>query len=102
MQQKRVNNLSKELIAEFCQRNQIRKFAFYGSVLREDFGSESDVDILIDLEPNHSVGLMKMAHMENELSDLIGRKVDLRTPQDLSKYFRDKVVAEAEIIYERN
>ena len=70
--------------------------------MREDFGIESDVDILIDLEPNHSIGLMKMAHMKNELSDLIGRKVDLRTPQDLSKYFRDKVVSEAEVIYERN
>ena len=102
MQQKRVNNISKEQIAEFCQRNQIMKFAFYGSVLRDDFKPESDVDILIDLEPNHSIGLMKMAHMENELSDLIGRKVDLRTPQDLSKYFRDKVVSEAETIFERN
>ena len=102
MLQKQVNNISKELIAEFCQKNQIRKFAFFGSVLRDDFSPESDVDILIDLESNHSIGLMKMAHMENELSDLIGRKVDLRTPQDLSKYFRDKVVSEAEVIYERN
>ena len=102
MLQKQVNNISKELIMQFCQKNQIRKFAFFGSVLRDDFSSESDVDILIDLESNHSIGLMKMAHMENELSDLIGRKVDLRTPQDLSKYFRDKVVSEAEVIYERN
>ena len=102
MLQKQVDNISKELIVEFCQKNQIRKFAFFGSVLRDDFSPESDVDVLIDLESNHSIGLMKMAHMENELSDLIGRKVDLRTPQDLSKYFRDKVVSEAEVIYERN
>ena len=95
-------NITKEQIADFCEKNQIRKFAFYGSVLRDDFGPESDIDVLVDLEPNHTIGLMEMAGMEIELSEVMGRKVDLRTPEDLSKYFRDKVVAEAEIQYERN
>jgi len=94
-------NITEEQIADFCQRNQITKFAFYGSVLRDDFRPDSDIDVLVELEPNHTIGLMKMAQMEIELSELIGRKIDLRTPQDLSKYFRDEVVAGAEVQYER-
>jgi len=95
-------NITQEKIINFCQRNQIRKFALYGSVLRDDFRPDSDIDILIELEPYHQVGLMQMAKMEIELSKLMGRKVDLRTPQDLSKYFRDKVMTTAKILYERN
>ena len=103
MQAERVNNITKERIADFCKRNQIRKFAFYGSVLRDDFGPESDIDVLVELEPNHTIGLLKMAQMEIDLSELMGgRKVDVRTPQDLSKYFRDRVIAEAVVQYERN
>jgi predicted nucleotidyltransferase len=94
--------LTKEQIAEFCKKNHIKKFAFFGSVLRDDFRPDSDIDILIDLEPGAPIGLFEMADMELELSDMIRRKVDLRTPQDLSKYFRNKVVAEAEVLYERN
>ena len=103
MKAERVNNITKEQIADFCENNQIRRFAFYGSVLQDDFGPESDIDVLVELEPNHTIGLLKMAQMEIELSELMGgRKVDLRTPQDLSKYFRDKVIAEAVVQYERN
>ena len=103
MKTERVSNITKEQIADFCKKNQIRKFAFYGSVLRDDFGPESDIDVLVELEPNHTIGLLKMAQMEIELSELMGgRKVDLRTPQDLSKYFRDKVIAEAVVQYEGN
>ena len=101
MKTERVNNITKEQIADFCKNNQIRKFSFYGSILRDDFGPESDIDVLVELEPNHTIGLLKMAQMEIELSELMGgRKVDLRTPQDLSKYFRDKVIAEAVVQYE--
>jgi predicted nucleotidyltransferase len=97
----RVNNITREQIADFCKKNQIRKFAFYGSVLRDDFGPESDIDVLVEFEPEYRIGLMEVAGMEIELSEMIGRKVDLRTPEDLSKYFRDKVVAGAAVQYER-
>jgi len=93
-------NITKEQIAEFCQRNHIRKLAFFGSVLRDDFEPDSDVDILIELDHTYPTGFLKMAQMEMELSEMIGRKVDLRTPKELSRYFRDEVLAEAEVHYE--
>lgn len=86
-------------ITDFCHRNHIRKLAFFGSVLRSDFGADSDVDVLAEFEPCQVPGFIRLAGMERELSDLIGRKVDLRTPEDLSRYFRDEVIAEAEVIY---
>lgn len=91
--------IDQQQIAEFCRRNHIRKLAFFGSVLRDDFDEESDVDVLVEFHPGFPVGLIRMAGMEIELSRIIGRKVDLRTPNDLSRYFRDKVVAEAEVRY---
>ncbi len=87
-------------IAEFCRKHHVRKLAFFGSVLRDDFRPDSDVDMLIEFEPEHMPGLAFFA-MEAELSEMLGRKVDLNTPQFLSPYFRDKVVAEAEVQYER-
>ncbi len=93
-------NLTKEQIAEFCRENHIKKFAFYGSVLRDSFRQDSDIDILVDLDYNYRTGLMKMARIERELSEMIGRQVDLKTPEDLSDYFRDKVLSEAEVLYE--
>ena len=101
MKAERTKNITKEQIADFCKKNQIRKFAFYGSVLRDDFGPESDIDVLVEFEPGQPIGLMEVAGMEIELSEMLGRKVDLRTPQDLSRYFRDEVVAEAEVQYEK-
>jgi len=96
-------NLTEKQIADFCQKHHIRKFAFFGSVLRDDFRSDSDVDILVEFDhKQHPIGLFEVVRMELELSDIIGREVDLRTPQDLSRYFRDKVVAEAEVQYEGN
>ena len=96
-------NLTKEQIADFCQKNYIKKFAYFGSVLRDDFRSDSDIDVLVEFDHNkHPIGLFEVVRMELELSDIIGRKVDLRTPQDLSRYFRDKVMAEAEVQYEGN
>ena len=86
-------------IAEFCRRNRIRRLAFFGSVLRADFGSESDVDVLVEFEPGVRIGLLGMAALENQLTSIVGRRVDLRTPQDLSRYFREDVLARAEVQY---
>ena len=85
-------------IAEFCRRRHIRRLALFGSVLTDRFGPESDVDVLVEFEPGKTPG-WEIVDMEDELSVMLGRKVDLRTPQDLSKYFRDKVVREAEVLY---
>jgi len=88
-----------ERLTTFCQRHHIRKLAFFGSVLREDFRPDSDVDILVEFEPGQRVGLIGFAGMELELSEILGRKVDLRTPADLSRYFRQAVVESAEVQY---
>ncbi len=87
-------------IAEFCRANRIRRLALFGSVLRDDFGPDSDVDVLVEFEPNARVGLLRLAGMEIELSELLGRKVDLNTPGFLSDYFRNQVLAEAETHYD--
>ena len=87
------------IISEFCKRNNIRKLALFGSVLRGDFRENSDVDVLIEFEPGHGTGYFGLARMERELSSILGRKVDLRTPQELSRYFRDEVLSQAEIQY---
>ncbi len=91
--------IPKERIAEFCRRNHIRKLAFFGSVLRDDFGLDSDVDVLVEFEPGRTVGMLRMAGLELALSQMFGRKVDLRTPQELSRYFRDEVVRTSEVQY---
>ena len=90
--------IDKEKIAEFCRRNHIRRLAFFGSVLRDDFGPDSDVDVLVEFEDGHVPGLAFFG-MELELSEIIGRKVDLNTPNFLSRYFRDDVEASAEVQY---
>jgi predicted nucleotidyltransferase len=92
-------SLDKDRIADFCRRHHIAKFALFGSVLRDDFRPDSDVDVLVEFTPGTRIGLLGMAQLELELSALIGRKVDLRTPNDLSRYFREKVVHEAEVQY---
>jgi predicted nucleotidyltransferase len=93
-------DVPKERIAEFCRRNHIRRLALFGSVLRDDFGPDSDVDVLVEFEPGTRVGLLRLAGMEMELSALVGRKVDLNTPGFLSDDFRDRVLAEAEVAYD--
>ena len=94
--------IDKEKIRDFCERNYIRKLAIYGSVLRDDFDKDSDIDVLIDFMPGHVPGFFRLYNMEEELSVILGgRKVDLRTPEDLSRYFRDRVVAEAQVQYVR-
>jgi len=91
-----------EVIADFCRRNQIRKLSLFGSVLTSRFRPESDVDILVKFEEDARPTLLTMARLERELSDLMGRKVDLRTAGELSRYFRTEVVATALPAYERS
>ncbi|WP_017716379.1 nucleotidyltransferase family protein [Kamptonema formosum] len=86
-------------IAEFCRRNHISKLSLFGSVLRSDFRPDSDVDMLVEFEPGQKVGFFKLAGMEIELTEMLGRKVDLRTPGELSRYFRQKVLDSAQVIY---
>ena len=94
-------NITKDQITEFCKRNHIKRLAFFGSVLRDGFRPDSDIDILVIFDKSVPITLFDVAGMEIELSEMIGRKVDLRTPGDLSQYFRDQVVAEAEVQYEQ-
>jgi uncharacterized protein len=86
-------------LAEFCRRHHIRKLSFFGSVLGTDFRPDSDVDVLVEFEPRHVPGLLTLAGLEIELSELLGRKADVRTAEDLSRYFRDEVVARAQLLY---
>ena len=91
-------SLPTDKIADFCRRHHIRKLAVFGSVLHGDSRPDSDLDVLVEFEPGHVPGLAFFG-MELELSELLGRKVDLNTPQFLSPYFRDEVLAEAEVQY---
>jgi len=85
-------------ITDFCRRHHIRKLAFFGSVLRDDFSPESDVDVLVEFEPGHTPGLAFFA-MQRELSQILGWKIDLNTAADLSPYFRQEVLDEVEVFY---
>jgi predicted nucleotidyltransferase len=87
-------------IAAFCQRHHIRKLSVFGSALRPDFRDDSDVDVLVEFQEGHTPGLAFFG-MEEELSRMLGRKVDLNTPAFLSRYFRDQVLREAKIAYEQ-
>lgn len=87
-----------EKIEKFCRNNGIRRLSLFGSVLRDDFRHDSDIDVLIEFEPGVRVGLA-FIRMQYELSDILGHKVDLNTPGSLSKYFREKVMDEAEALY---
>jgi predicted nucleotidyltransferase len=99
MNQKRLD-MPRDVIEEFCRKHHIKKLALFGSYLHGDFGPESDVDFLVEFDPDHIPGLLGISGMEIELSELLNvTKVDLRTPRELSRYFRDQVVAEAEVVY---
>lgn len=92
--------MPKESLDTFCRSNGIRRLSVFGSSLRSDFRPDSDIDVLVEFDPERIPGLLGMAHMERELSALLGgRKVDLRTPEDISRYFRKQVLAEAEVQY---
>lgn len=90
--------IDRERLAEFCRRNHVRRLALFGSVLRDDFGPDSDVDILVEFEPGRVPGFA-LVSLQDELSAMVGRRVDLHTPGSLSRYFRDRVVREAQDQY---
>ena len=92
--------ISEVVLADFCGRHHIRKLALFGSVLRDDFTPDSDIDVLVEFEPGHTPGLAFFA-IQEELSGILGREVDLNTYDFLSQYFRDRVVSEATVLYER-
>jgi predicted nucleotidyltransferase len=93
-------NVPQAAVAGICQRNGIRKLSLYGSVLTDRFSSSSDIDLLVEFLPGERVGFFRLADIEQELSHLFGgRKVDLRTPMDLSRYFREEVVRNAVVLY---
>jgi len=92
--------LPKSDLAQFCESHGIRRLSIFGSALRPDFGPESDIDVLVEFAAGRAPGLLGVAGMEIELSALLGgRKVDLRTPEDLSRYFRQQVLDTAEVQY---
>ena len=93
--------ISREEVEAFCLRHHIRKLSLFGSILTPRFRAESDIDVLVEFEPGRVPGYFGLVGMEMELSDMLGRKVDLRTPGELSRYFRERVVSEARLQYER-
>ena len=91
-------DIPRDRIEAFCRANGIRRLALFGSVLRDDFRPESDIDVLVEFQPGVQVGLA-FIRLQDDLSSILGRKVDLNTPGSLSKYFRDEVLGEAEALY---
>ena len=90
--------IPRETLAAFCRRHRIRRLALFGSILRDDFRADSDVDVLVEFEPGATPGFGFIG-VQDELSGLLGRTVDLHTPASLSRYFRDEVLREAEALY---
>ena len=93
-------DVPKEELAAFCRRNHIRRLAFFGSALRDDFTPESDVDVLVEFEPGARVGLITLAGMEIELTRLLGRTAEMHTVKGLNPHFRDAVLEQAQVQYE--
>jgi uncharacterized protein len=89
-----------EQIKNFCKVNKIKKLSLFGSYLSKTFNEESDIDLLVDFEKGTGYGLLDLARIERELSEMLGKKVDLRTPEELSGYFREQVVKESQVKYE--
>jgi predicted nucleotidyltransferase len=92
--------MPRDKLIEFCKRNYIRKLSIFGSAISGQLGPDSDIDLLVEFEQGHTPGLFSIVRMEMELGAVLGRKVDLRTPQDLSQYFRDEVVRSARLQYQ--
>lgn len=92
-------NIPEHELSEFCRRHGVARLALFGSILRDDFRPDSDVDILVEFLPGVSYSLLDLGGMWVELRDMLGREIDLKTPRDLSKYFRDDVVREARTLY---
>lgn len=92
--------MSKKKLNEFCKRNHIRKLSIFGSAIRGKLQPDSDIDLLVEFEEDHTPGLFSIVKMEMELAEVLGRKVDLRTPEDLSQYFRGEVIQNAKLQYQ--
>ncbi len=93
--------LPRDQIAAFCEEKGIIRFSLFGSVLRDDFGPDSDVDVLVEFDPDVRFGLLELVRMERELGEIMGRKADMHAPSWLKPWLRDKVVGSAELFYER-
>ena len=92
---------SREKLAAFCRKHHIRKLSLFGSILRDDFRPDSDVDVLVEFEPGHVPGFITLSAMQIELSAILGRQADIRTPASLSRYFRQQVLESAQVQYEQ-
>ena len=92
-------SLDDAFLDAFASAHGIRRLALYGSALRDDFGSGSDIDLLVEFRPEHKPGLLHLTQMELELEEALGWPVELRTPEDLNPYFRDEVTATARPLY---
>ena len=92
--------MPRQQLAEFCRRNHVRKLSLFGSALRGQLQPDSDIDLLVEFEPDRTPGLFTIVRMEMELSEVLGRKVDVRTAEDLSQYFRDEVLGNAKVQYQ--
>jgi len=90
---------NKEKITAFCRRHYIKRLSLFGSFLQDKATPESDIDLLVEFDPEHIPGFLRLAGMENELTEILGYKVDLRTPNELSRYFRKEIVDSAEVQY---
>lgn len=95
-----IETISGDTLAGFCQRHHIQRLALFGSVLRNDFRPDSDVDVLVEFLPGERVGLIRLGTIEAELSDLLGRTVDMSLTKSLNPHFRDAVLREAQTIYD--
>lgn len=92
-------NFPDDQLSEFCRRHGVRRLSLFGSVLRDDFGPESDVDMLVEFMPGRTPGIIGFGGMILELSSMIGRRIDLRTPDDLSRHFRPAVLRESRTLH---
>ncbi len=100
MNNRRELKIPKAKLEAFCKKHHIKSLSFFGSVLRDDFGDSSDVDVLVEFDPKHVPGYIQLARIEEEFSRLIGgRRVDINTPKCLSRYFRHQVVADSKLVY---
>ncbi len=93
-------SLSREKLVEFCKRNHIRRLSVFGSALHGPLRPDRDIDLLVEFEPGHTPGLFSIVRMEMEFTEALGRKADLRTAEDLSQYFRDEVLENAQVQYQ--
>lgn len=91
--------IDQKQLAQFCRNHHITRLSLFGSVLRDDFRADSDVDVLVEFESGSEPGLLALARMERELAQMLSRTVDMRTPEDLSQLFRKQVIENAEVQY---